>query len=84
MTKILLEVGDLERAKEASEAKRIWRTTGASKEGQLVGIEKQLEKVRKQLALLAVAMEAVSPKQEVEVKSVINLNKTRVEEEKRK
>ena len=84
VTEILLEVGELERVKEASKAESIWRTTGASKEGQLMGIEKQLEEVRQQLALLAAAMGAASPKQEAEAKRVINSNKARVEEEKRK
>ena len=81
---ILLEAGDLERAKEASKAERIWRTTVASKEGQLSGIEKQPEQVKRQLALLTAAMGAASPKQEEEAKRVINSNKARVEEEKRK
>lgn len=40
--------------------------------------------MRKQLALVAAAMGAVSPKQEAEAKRVINLNKLRVEKEKRK
>ena len=48
------------------------------------GIKKQLQKVRKQLALRAVAMGAASSKQEAEAKKVINSNKARVEEEKRK
>ena len=47
VTEILLGAGDLERVKEASKAERIWRTIGASKEGQLAGIEKQLEEIRK-------------------------------------
>ena len=81
---ILLEAGDLERAKEASKAEGIRRTTGASKEGQLSGIQKQLEEVKKQLALLAAAMGAASPKQEAEAKRVIKSNKERVEEDKRK
>ena len=81
---ILLEAGDLERVKEATKAERIWRTTGASKEGQLTGIEKQLEEMKKQLALLAAALGAASPKQEAEAKRVINSNKARIEEEKRK
>ena len=81
---ILLEADNLEQVKEATKAARIWRITGASKEPQLAGIEKQLELVSKQLALLAAAMGAASPKQEAEAKSVINLNKARVEEEKRK
>ena len=84
VTEILLEAGNIERAKEASKAARIWRTTGVSKEGQLAGIKKQLEEVRKQLALLVVAMGTASPKQEAEAKRIINLNKVRVEEEKRK
>lgn len=50
----------------------------------MAGIEKQLEKVRKQVALLVVAMEAASPKQEVEAKRVINSNKARVKKEKKK
>ena len=79
-----MEAGDLEWVKEASKAERIWRTTEASKEGQLVGIKKQLDEVKKQLALLAVAMEAASSKQEAEAKRVINSNKARIEEEKRK
>ena len=49
-----------------------------------MGIEQQLEEVKKQLALLAAAMGAASSKQEVEAKRVINSNKVRVEEEKRK
>lgn len=49
-----------------------------------MGIEKQLWKVRKQLALLVAAMGAASPKQKAEVKRVINSNKRRMEEEKRK
>ena len=81
---ILLQAGDLERAKEASKRERIWRPTGTSKKGQLAGIKKQLEKVRKQLALLAAAMGVASPKQEAEAKRVINSNKVMVEEEKRK
>ena len=79
-----MEAEDLERIKEASKAESMWRTTGAGKEGHLAGIEKQLEEVRKQLALPPTTMGAVSYKQEAEAKSVINLNKTRVEEEKRK
>ena len=58
--------------------------TGVSKEGQLAGIEKQLEEVKKQLALLAAAMRAVLHKQEAETKRVINSNTARVEEKKRK
>lgn len=84
LTEILLEAGDLKRVKKASKAERICRTTGASKEGQMAGIERQLEEVRKQLALLATAIVAASLKQKAEAKSVINLNKARVEEEKRK
>ena len=76
---ILLEVGNLEWVKEASKAERIWRTTEASKDGQLAGMEKQLEEMRKQLALLSAAIGAASPKQEVEAKRVINSNKARVE-----
>ena len=83
-TEILLEAGNLEPVKEGSKAERIWRTTGASKEGPLSGIENQLEEVKKQLALLAAAMGATSPKQEAEVQRLINWNKARVEEEKRK
>ena len=79
-----MKAGDLKRAKEASKAERIWRTTGASKKGQVLGIEKQLEEVNKQLALLAMAMEAASPKQEAAAKRAINSNKARVEEEKSK
>lgn len=55
ITKILLEAEDLERGKEISKAERICRTTSASKDGQLAEIEKQLEELRKQLALLAKA-----------------------------
>ena len=40
VTEILLEAGDLERVEEASKAERIWRMIGASKKGQLIGIEK--------------------------------------------
>ena len=57
---------------------------GAGKECQLAGIEKQLEKVRKKLALLETAIGAVSHKQEVEAQRVSNLNKARIKEEKRK
>ena len=79
-----MEAGDLEQVKEASQVERIWRMIGANKEGQLSGIKKQLEEVKRQLALLAAAMGTVSPKQEAEAKRVINSNKARVEEEKRK
>lgn len=79
-----MEAGNLERVKEASTVERIGRTTGARKEGQLAGIKRQLEEVRKQLALLPVAMGAALQKQEAEAKRLINLNKTRVEEEKSK
>ena len=58
MTEILLEVGDRERVKEVSKAEKIWRTIGASKEGQFLGIEKKLKEVTQQLALLAAAMGA--------------------------
>lgn len=61
-------------------AERIWRTIEISKEEQLAGIEKQLEEMKKQLALLAAAMEAVLQKYETEAKKVINYNKARVEE----
>lgn len=84
MKEILLDAGDLEWAKEASKGDSIWRMTGATKEGQLAGIEKQLEEVQKQLALLTAAMGAASAKQEAEAKRVINLIKARVDEEKRK
>ena len=50
----------------------------------MTGIEKQLEEMRKHVALLAAAMGAVSPKQEPEAERVIGSNKARVEEEKRK
>ena len=50
----------------------------------MAGIEKQLEKIKKQLALLAAVMGAASPKQEAEAKRVINSNKARAEEENRK
>ena len=50
----------------------------------MVGIEKQLEEVRRQLAPLAAAMGTALPKQEVEAKRVINSNEAKVEEEKRK
>ena len=49
-----------------------------------MGIKKQLEEVRKQLAFLVAAMEAASLKQEAEAKRVIKLNKVSVEEKKRK
>ena len=84
MTEILLEAGDLVQVKQALKAERIWRTTVASKEGQLAEIEKQPKEVRKQLALLAVAMGTASPKTEAEAKRVISSNKARVEEKKRK
>lgn len=74
----------MERAKEATKAERIWRTMGASKEGQLTSIKKELEEVRKQLMYLAAALGVALPKREAEAKSVINSNKARVEEEKRK
>ena len=45
---------------------------GAGKKAQLAEIEKQLEQVRKQLALLAAAMGVASLKQEAEVKRIIN------------
>ena len=47
VTEILLVARDVARVKEASKAARIWRTTGTNKEGQLTGIEKQLEEMRK-------------------------------------
>ena len=50
----------------------------------MAGIEKQLEEMRKQLALVAAAMGAASPKQEEEAKRVINSNEVRVAKEKRK
>lgn len=81
VTDILLEAGGLKQVKEGSNAERIWRTIGTSKEGQLAGIEKQLEEVRKQLALVAAVIEAASPKQDAEANRVINSNKVKVEEE---
>ena len=84
VTEILLEADNLEGVKKVSKAERIWRTMGASKVGQLAGIEKQLEEIKKQLALLAAAMGAALSKQEAEAKRVINSNKVRVEEEKSK
>lgn len=53
-------------------------------ERQLAGIKKQLEEIKKQLAYLVVAMGVALLKQETEAKRMINLNKVRVEEEKRK
>lgn len=50
----------------------------------MAGIERQLEEVKKQLALLAVSIGEASSKQEAEAKSVINSNTAKVEEEKRK
>ena len=41
----------------------------------MLEIEKQLEQVRKQLVLLAAAIEAASLKQEAEAKRIINSNK---------
>ena len=46
-----MEAEDLKQVKEVSKAERIYRTTGASKKDQLSGIKKQLEEVKKQLAL---------------------------------
>ena len=57
-----MEGVDLEQVKETAKAERIWRTTEASKVGQLAAIEKQVAGVRKQLALLAAAMGAALPK----------------------
>ena len=65
-------------------SRRIWRTTGTIKEGQLTGIEKQLGERRKQLALLEAPVGVASSKQVAKAKRVINSNKVRVEEETRK
>ncbi|RPB19245.1 hypothetical protein L211DRAFT_898222 [Terfezia boudieri ATCC MYA-4762] len=54
------------------------------KAGQLAGVEREMAEVKKQLALLVVALGAGTPEQEAEAKRIINARRGRAEEEKRK
>ncbi|RPB20384.1 hypothetical protein L211DRAFT_852340 [Terfezia boudieri ATCC MYA-4762] len=66
------------------EAERTWKTVSQVKFSQLMGLERELAEVKKQLTLLAVSLGVGTPEQVAEAKRTINTRRGRVEEEKRK
>ncbi|KAF8428015.1 hypothetical protein BGX38DRAFT_1334691 [Terfezia claveryi] len=76
--------GNAEEIELVMEAERTWRSITEVRPGKLMGVERELAEVKKQLAVLAVSLGAVTLEQVAEAKRTINARKGKVEEERRK
>ncbi|RPB20405.1 hypothetical protein L211DRAFT_870687 [Terfezia boudieri ATCC MYA-4762] len=81
---MVVDKGDPDEIKRTVEEERLWRSASQVKAGQLAAVEQEMAEMRKQLALLAVALGAGTLEQEAEAKRTINARKGRAEEERRK